>query len=108
LSTNQRGPMSIQRTSGASRYAQVLAARASSSNTDKYGVVGAAAIGVTDAVAQGAKSLGNGIKVVAQATVSLENAAKSVVTGSLSSAKAIASYASSAAGAVASTISKLV
>jgi hypothetical protein len=100
--------MSIQRTNGASRYAQVFAARATSSNSDKFGVVGAAAIGVTDAVAQGAKSLGNGIKAVAQTTVSLENAAKSVVTGGFSSAKAIASYAGSAAGAVASTLSKLV
>lgn len=104
--------MSIQRTNGVSRYAQVLAARASSSNIDKYGVVGAAAIGVTDAVAQGVQSLGNGIKSVAQSTVNLENAVQSVykgvTRGGLASASAIAAYSTGAAAVVKNTLSKLV
>jgi len=107
-----RGPMSIQSTTGASRYTQVSAARAPASNVDKYGVVGAAAIGVTDAVAQGAQSLGNGIKAVAQSTVNLENTVKSVYNsvaqGGLASAHAIASYSSNAVSGVVNTLSKLV
>jgi hypothetical protein len=104
--------MSIQSTTGASRYTQVSAARAPASNVDKYGVVGAAAIGVTDAVAQGAQSLGNGIKAVAQSTVNLENTVKSVYNsvaqGGLASAHAIASYSSNAVSGVVNTLSKLV
>lgn len=103
--------MGIQRTEGASRYAQASTARASSSNIDKYGVVGAAAVAVTDAVAQGAMSLGNGIKAVAQSTVGLENAVqsvyKNVAKGGLAYAGAIAAY-SAGAGLVKSTLSKLV
>ncbi|WP_394787580.1 hypothetical protein [Rhodoferax sp.] len=106
--------MSINRTDGASRHAYASTrARPSTfdSNVQKYGVVGAAAVGVTDAVVQGVQGIENGIKAVAQTTVSLENAAKSVyksVTHSgLLSAGAIAAYSSGAA-LVKNAISKLV
>ncbi|MEO5794323.1 MAG: hypothetical protein ABIP34_04665 [Rhodoferax sp.] len=108
--------MGIHRTDSASRHAQWSAGRASSStfdnNVQKYGVVGAAAVAATDAVAQGVLGLESGIKTVALNTVSLENAAKSVYNAvtqnGLVSAGAIAAYAAGGAALVKSAISKLV